>query len=49
MILLKPKKNYKVDIPTLANEASDKVKKTQTFGNLKHLLGFTTTNKENTV
>ena len=34
------KKKHKVDIPTLANEASNRVKKTQTFGNLKHILGF---------
>ena len=36
------KKKHKVDILTLANEASNRVKKTQTFGNLKHVLGFTT-------
>ena len=42
------KKKHKVDILTLANEASNRVKKTQTFGILKHVLGFTT-KKENSV
>ena len=34
------RKKAKWIFPTLANEASNKVKKTQTFGNLEHVLGF---------